>query len=148
MYWSTCTMQAKNTNSYADVLYSLFISKTALWRFHAARPWPGSLDFRWGVFVGIEFWNCQTVLSCDFFELICWSWFLGSLQTLSFLNPQPFRLILRVSNGQKSDERIAIASGMEPLGAATCGFEQSVGAISYLGQQVLNSSQAALDLLP
>eukprot|EP00434_Breviolum_minutum_P007151 symbB.v1.2.006312.t1/scaffold354.1/size221495/7 len=26
-------------------------------------------------------------------------------------------------------------SGMEPLGAATCGFEQSVGAISYLGQQ-------------
>lgn len=56
MYASTCHMQAKNTNSYAHVLFSLFLSKTALWRFHATRPWPGSLDFRWGVWVwGLSF---------------------------------------------------------------------------------------------
>lgn len=42
--------------THAHVLYSLFIPKTALWRFHATRPWPGSLDFRWGVLVwGLSF---------------------------------------------------------------------------------------------
>ena len=73
MYAGTCHMQAKNTNSCAHVPYSLFIPKTALWRFHAARPWPGSLDFRWGVWNwGLSFETAKLFSVWTFL-----SWFVG-----------------------------------------------------------------------
>jgi len=72
-YVSYASKEYKCICTYAHVLYSLFISKTALWRFHAARPWPGSLDFRWGVLVwGLSFETAKLFSVWTFL-----SWFVG-----------------------------------------------------------------------